>query len=88
MIIDTLKMESYSISQNELVNALQMNNQLIAAGFIDGGAGRFNIKVPGLILDADDVYSLPVKQSGEGVVTLGDIARSNVPSKMQAPLRW
>ncbi len=74
VIIDTLKMESYSISQNELVNALQMNNQLIAAGFIDGGAGRFNIKVPGLILDADDVYSLPVKQSGEGVVTLGDIA--------------
>ncbi|EEA92614.1 efflux RND transporter permease subunit [Pseudovibrio sp. JE062] len=74
VIIDTLKMESYSISQSELINALSLNNQLIAAGFIDGGAGRFNIKVPGLILDADDVYSLPVKQSGEGVVTLGDIA--------------
>ncbi|KZK83412.1 Swarming motility protein SwrC [Pseudovibrio sp. Ad13] len=74
VIIDTLKMESYSISQSELINALRLNNQLIAAGFIDGGAGRFNIKVPGLILDADDVYSLPVKQAGEGVVTLGDIA--------------
>ncbi len=74
VIIDTLKMESYSVSQSELINALRMNNQLVAAGFIDSGAGRFNIKVPGLILDADDVYSLPVKQSGEGVVTLGDIA--------------
>ncbi len=74
VVIDTFKMESYSISQSELITALQLNNQLIAAGFIDGGAGRFNIKVPGLILNADDVYSLPVKQSGEGVVTLGDIA--------------
>ncbi|SDQ94086.1 efflux RND transporter permease subunit [Pseudovibrio sp. Tun.PSC04-5.I4] len=74
VVIDTLKMESYSISQSELINALRMNNQLIPAGFIDGGAGRFNIKVPGLILGADDVYSLPVKQFGEGVVTLGDVA--------------
>lgn len=74
VVIDTLKMESYSISQSELINALSMNNRLIPAGFLDGGAGRFNIKVPGLLLTEQDVYSLPVKQNGEGVVTLGDVA--------------
>ncbi|OKL43047.1 efflux RND transporter permease subunit [Pseudovibrio exalbescens] len=74
VVINTLKMESYEISQSELVQALTQNNQLIPAGFIDGGSGRFNIKVPGLVETAEDVFSLPIKQSGESVVTLGDIA--------------
>ncbi|WP_310620199.1 efflux RND transporter permease subunit [Flexibacterium corallicola] len=74
VIIDTQKMESYSVTQTELVNALALNNQLIPAGFMDSGKGRFNIKVPGLVETADDVFSLPLKQSGESVVTLGDIA--------------
>ena len=44
------------------------------AGSLDTGHGRFNVKVPGLVETAEDVYSLPVKQNGEGVVTLADIA--------------
>ncbi|MCX2723197.1 efflux RND transporter permease subunit [Roseibium salinum] len=74
VLIDTQKLESYSITQQELLNALRMNNQLVPAGFIDGGKGRFNVKVPGLVESAEDVYTLPLKQSGEGVVTLADVA--------------
>ncbi|MDD7908955.1 efflux RND transporter permease subunit [Pseudovibrio exalbescens] len=74
VVIDTLKMEAYEVSQSELIRALTQNNQLIPAGFIDGGSGRFNIKVPGLVETSEDVFSLPLKQSGESVVTLGDIA--------------
>jgi multidrug efflux pump len=74
VLIDTQKLESYAITQQELLNTLTANNQLVPAGFIDGGKGRFNVKVPGLIENAADVYSLPLKQSGEGVVTLADVA--------------
>jgi len=74
VLIDSQKLESYSITQQELLNTLQLNNQLVPAGFIDGGKGRFNVKVPGLVETAEDVYSLPLKQSGEGVVTLADVA--------------
>ncbi|MEC9403614.1 MAG: efflux RND transporter permease subunit, partial [Pseudomonadota bacterium] len=74
VLIDTQKLESYSITQQELLNSLQLNNQLVPAGFIDGGKGRFNVKVPGLVETAEDVYTLPLKQSGEGVVTLADVA--------------
>ncbi|KZM47805.1 efflux RND transporter permease subunit [Labrenzia sp. OB1] len=74
VLIDTQKLESYSITQQELLNTLQLNNQLVPAGFIDGGKGRFNVKVPGLVETAEDVYTLPLKQSGEGVVTLADVA--------------
>ncbi len=74
VILDLAKLESYNITQGELLNALAQNNQLVAAGFIDNGAGRFNVKVPGLVEDAQDVYSIPIKQNGEAVVTLGDVS--------------
>ncbi len=74
VIIDSMQLESYDITQQELLNSLTGNNQMIAAGFLDGGKGRFNVKVPGLIESAQDVYDLPIKQNGEGVVTLSDVA--------------
>ncbi len=72
--IDLLKLESYNVTQTELINAVSLNNRLVPAGFLDNGLGRFNLKVPGLIESAQDVFSIPIKQNGEGVVTLGDIA--------------
>ncbi|MEP1930945.1 MAG: efflux RND transporter permease subunit [Roseibium sp.] len=74
VLIDSQKLESYAITQQELLTSLSQNNQLVPAGYIDGGQGRFNVKVPGLVETALDVYSLPIKQSGEGVVTLSDVA--------------
>ncbi|MEM1045694.1 MAG: efflux RND transporter permease subunit [Pseudomonadota bacterium] len=74
VIIDLMKLESYNISQQELVTAITQNNQLVAAGFLDTGKGRFNVKVPGLIEGPKDVANLVIKQSGEGVVTLRDVA--------------
>jgi multidrug efflux pump len=74
VIINMARLESYDITQQELLQSLANNNQLVPAGFLDTGRGRFNVKVPGLIESAEDVYSLPIKQNGEGVVTLGDVA--------------
>ncbi|MCR9139125.1 MAG: efflux RND transporter permease subunit [Alphaproteobacteria bacterium] len=74
VVVDLMKLESYDITQDELLNALTQNNQLVAAGFIDDGNGRFNVKVPGLVETAQDVFSIPIKQNGEGVVTLGEVA--------------
>lgn len=73
IVVDPLKLESYRISQSELLNIVALNNRLVAAGALDTGAGRFSIKVPGLFESAEDVLSLPVKVSGDGVVTLRDI---------------
>jgi multidrug efflux pump len=74
VVIDTLRLESYNVSQDELIAAINRNNQLVPAGFLDAGHGRFNVKVPGLFRTAEDVFELPVKVSGDGVVTLGDLA--------------
>ncbi len=73
VIIDQSKLEAYNISQTDLINSVSRNNQLIAAGSLDRGKGRFNVKVPGLFQNANDVYNLPIKVSGDSVVTLRDV---------------
>jgi multidrug efflux pump len=74
VVLNLLKLESYDITQTELLNALEQYNQLVPAGFLDDGSARFNVKLPGLVEDAQDVFSVPIKQNGEGVVTLGQVA--------------
>ncbi len=74
VIIDLEKLESYNINQSELINAVTLNNRLIEGGFIDKNGGRFALKVPGLVEDVENVFNIPVKQNGEAVITLGDVA--------------
>lgn len=73
VIVDPVLLESYKVSQQELLNIIQRNNQLIAAGALDSPNGRFSVKVPGVFESAKDVMEIPVKVSGDGVVTLGDL---------------
>ncbi|MDE0728750.1 MAG: efflux RND transporter permease subunit, partial [Alphaproteobacteria bacterium] len=73
VLVDPVRLESYNISQEELIRAVTRNNQLIAAGAMDTGKGRFAIKVPGLFETARDVLGLPIKALGDGVITLDDV---------------
>ncbi|MEM6711343.1 MAG: efflux RND transporter permease subunit [Pseudomonadota bacterium] len=72
--IDLARMEAYGISQLELVDAFRQNNALVPAGVFDNGAGRFNVKVPGLVEEAQDAYSIMLREDNNGVVLLGDVA--------------
>jgi multidrug efflux pump len=74
VVIDGTRLEAYNVTQAELVDAVTQNNRLVAAGSMDTGKGRFNVKVPGLFETERDVFKLPVKVSGDRVVTLADIA--------------
>ena len=44
VIIDKQKLESYGVSQAELLTVVQRNNRLVAAGAVDSGNGRFTLK--------------------------------------------
>lgn len=74
VLLDLTKLESYDITQEELLNAVSQYNRLVPAGFIDDGNARFNLEVPGLVETVQDVYAIPIKQNGEGVVSLGEVA--------------
>lgn len=74
VLIDPTLFETYNISFDELIGQITRNNQLIAAGAIETGAGRMVLKVPGLIENLEDVMSMPVKVRGNTVVTFSDVA--------------
>jgi multidrug efflux pump len=72
--IEPSRLEGYDITYEEILAAVSGNNSLIAAGNLDTGSGRFQVKVPGLIENADDLLNLPVRASGDKVVRLRDVS--------------
>jgi multidrug efflux pump len=73
VIVDPMRMESYNITTNELAQVISRNNQLVPAGDLRSGVGRFAVKVPGVIEKPADVLSLPIKRDGDRLITVGDI---------------
>ncbi|RXJ73753.1 MFS transporter [Veronia nyctiphanis] len=74
IVVDPLLLESYNLVLQDIFNLVSNNNQVIAAGFIDNGNGRFSVKIPSVFETVQDVLDLPVKVDGKKVVTFGDIA--------------
>ncbi|WP_170414481.1 efflux RND transporter permease subunit [Ruegeria atlantica] len=77
VVIDPLRLEAYNVTAAELINVVQNNNQLIAAGEVETAQGTFSVKIPSSFKTAQDVYGLPVKVNGDRVVTLGELAQIN-----------
>jgi len=73
VIVDPVIMETYNLDFATIFNTVSRNNQLVAAGALDNGAGRMVIKVPGVINSVNDIVQLPVKTVGDTVITVGDI---------------
>ena len=74
VVIDPIRLESYNVTAAELLQVVQANNQLVAAGTVDLPTGANSVKIDGAFDDPRDVYALPVKVSGDRVVTLGELA--------------
>jgi multidrug efflux pump len=74
ILIDPLKLESYDVTANDLMTVVARNNQLIAAGDLEGPAGAFAVRVPSAFRTPEDIFNLPVQVDGDSIVVLGDIA--------------
>ena len=72
--INPLAMESYGLSPADVLNFVDRNNRLVAAGALQSEKGRFAIKVPGVIESPEDVLNLPIKADQGRVVLFRDIA--------------
>lgn len=74
IIVDPLLLDSYGIDPAEVLSIANRSNRLVAAGSLESDRGSFAIKVPGLFESARDIREIPLKVSGDSVVTVGDIA--------------
>lgn len=75
VVVDPLSMESYGLDQAQIINFVNRNNRLVAAGALHASEGRFPVKVPGVFESAEDVLDMPIKAVGERVVHFKDIAQ-------------
>ena len=74
-ILDPAKIESLGISYDEIALAVGRNNALIPAGALETESGKFNIKLPGLIENPDDLANLVVRRGeNNSIIRMSDIA--------------
>lgn len=74
VIIDPVRLESYNLDYQDIFNYVSRNNRLVAAGALDTGAGRFAVKVPGVLEGLEDLMELPIKTEGGTTITFTDVA--------------
>ncbi len=73
-IIDPVKLSSYGLKLDQILQGIGASNSLVAAGAIEGSEGKYSVKVPALIETPEDVANLPVIADNKAVVRVRDIA--------------
>ncbi len=73
VIIDPVRLDTYELMMDEVLSAVQRNNQLVAAGALSTGSGRFTLKVPGIIDDVDKLLNLAIRQTAGEVIRVKDV---------------
>ncbi|HWV40946.1 efflux RND transporter permease subunit, partial [Pseudorhodoplanes sp.] len=73
VIIDPVKLNSYGLRLEQLIQGVVAGNSLVAAGNIEGSEGRYAVKVPSLIETPEDVANLPVVATPNAVVRARDL---------------
>ena len=81
VIIDPAKLSSYGLRPDAMIAGFNANNQLVAAGALEGTEGRYAIKVPSLIETAADIANLPIISNGAAVVRASDLAEVRATNK-------
>jgi len=74
VLIDPMKLSSYGLQLDQLIQGVAASNSLVAAGNIEGSEGKYAVKVPSLIETPEDVASLPIVAGPNAVVQAKDIA--------------
>lgn len=74
ILIDPTQVEGYGLAFDQVIQNFTMNNQLIPAGNIEMGNGRFAIKVPGVLENILDIRRLPIASYHDAVIRLKDVA--------------
>ena len=73
-VVDPVKMETLGLSAEQILQLVQANNRLIAAGALRQGSTSASVSLPGSFETPEDAANLPVLVRGDRVVRLGEMA--------------
>ncbi|MBX3583853.1 MAG: efflux RND transporter permease subunit [Rhizobiaceae bacterium] len=73
-IIDPVKLSSYGLRLDQLIQGIGASNSLVAAGALEGSEGKYAVRVPALIETPEDIANLPVVAGPNAIVRVQDLA--------------
>ena len=74
IIVNPRIVETYGLTNKEVISAISKSNLMIAAGTLSNEKGSFNVQVPSLIENRNDLLNIPIKSDNESVIRLKDVA--------------
>jgi multidrug efflux pump len=74
ILIDPVAQEKYNLILERIMQRFSQNNQVVPAGNLEKGQGKFSIKVPGLLESIRDIQNFPLLSNERAIIRLKDIA--------------
>ncbi len=74
IIVNPDTVENYGLTDRDVLLSIANSNIMIPAGTLSNERGSFNLKIPSLIENRNDLLNIPIKSTQDSVVTLKDVA--------------
>ena len=74
VLVNPITVKAYGLTTNDVIESLKKENILIPAGTLSNQTGSFNIRIPGLFEDRQDLLNIPIQSNAESSIKLGKIA--------------
>ena len=74
VLVDPITVKAYGLTTSNVIESLRKENILIPAGTLSNQSGSFNIRIPSLFEDRNDLLNLPIQSNSESSIKLGKIA--------------
>ena len=80
ILIDTKRLQNYSITYNDIVTALQKSNQAAGGQYLEFNREQYLIRGAGLYQTLDDIRNTIIKSDSANAVTIRDVAEVKIGS--------
>ena len=74
IIVNPDIVRNYGLTDKDVLASIAKSNLMIPAGTLSNEKGSFNLKIPSLIENREDLLNIPIKSTTDAVVTLEDVA--------------
>lgn len=78
-----LRLLAYDVTIQDVLRALESNNDNVGAGYIEKNGEQYLIRVPGQVSDLEDIRHIILAKRDELPIRIGDIADVNVGSPLR-----
>uniref|UniRef100_UPI0035C7E556 efflux RND transporter permease subunit n=1 Tax=Phenylobacterium sp. TaxID=1871053 RepID=UPI0035C7E556 len=84
VVLDPVKLASYGVTHQEVVEAIQRANQETGGSVLELGEAEYMVRAGGYLNDLEDFRAIPLRTAAGGVpVQLGDVASVQIGPEMR-----